>query len=101
MRIALVGLAIVLAGCACFEGDPAPAVKHRPPARKVAVQPVVMPATRTPAASERAMSVPRGAPCDCPDDLTSDGTRCGWLSAYCRPGGRKPTCEGQSCFKAQ
>ena len=43
MRIALVGLAIMLAGCDCFEGDPAPAVKHRPPARKVAVQPVVMP----------------------------------------------------------
>ena len=30
-----------------------------------------------------------------------DGKRCGWLSAYCRPGGGNPTCGGQSCLKPQ
>jgi len=52
-------------------------------------------------AGRKKRPVPRAIPCDCPDDLTSDGSRCGWLSTYCRPGGRKPICEGQSSFKAQ
>ncbi len=30
--------------------------------------------------------------CDCPEDLKSNGSVCGRGSAYCRCGGRDPTC---------
>ena len=35
--------------------------------------------------------------CGCPDDLDSRGSRCGDRSAFCRSGGPKPSCPGQSC----
>jgi hypothetical protein len=33
-----------------------------------------------------------GRPCACPDDLASNGSRCGQRSAYSRPGGAEPYC---------
>jgi hypothetical protein len=33
-----------------------------------------------------------GGPCDCPENLKSNGDECGRVSAYCRCGGRDPTC---------
>lgn len=34
--------------------------------------------------------------CQCPDDKTKNGSRCGKRSSFCKPGGESPSCGTKS-----
>jgi hypothetical protein len=42
-----------------------------------------------------------GRRCACPEDLATDGSRCGKRSAYSKPGGARPYCSPEDVPKAE
>ena len=88
MRIAFVALlSLLLAGCACVERERAPV-----PIKSVARASSTEPAIQSPTGRTEPL-----APCDCPDQRASDGSKCGKRSACLQEGGRKPVCPGYQC----
>ena len=41
-------------------------------------------------------SVVAQAKCDCPNQEDAVGNRCGRRAAYCKPGGKQPSCPGST-----
>ena len=84
-----VSLVVALTCSPALADGPVPAWARKSPAERVAAPPAP-----TPAASNPTPRVRTGR-CDCPDDLDSLGRRCGGRSAYIRPNGRAPECDGR------